>query len=119
MVAGLAAGLLGGAPAVAMEDLMRVYNLALRADPEYQSAVAANLAAQEATPQARAALLPDIAARYTADSVQQDLRRRAVGSSESDNFGRQSFALTLRQPVYRQNLWVELKQAGLQVAEPI
>ena len=40
----------------AQSTLIDLYDVSLQADPEYQGAVAANLAAQELTPQARSFL---------------------------------------------------------------
>lgn len=106
-------------PVAAMnEDLLKIYGHALEADAEFQAAVAANLAAREATPQARAALLPNVSAGATADSVHRDFRRNTrTANRGTDHFERLSFGLTLRQPVYRHDLWTALRQAGLSVQE--
>ena len=46
----------------AATTLVDLFDVSLDSDPEYQSAVAANLAAQELTPQARSFLLPNLSA---------------------------------------------------------
>ena len=62
----LAIAALSTAPVSAQAtDLLQVYHLASEFDPEYQSAIAAHLAAQEAVPQAIAGLLPNVSAELT------------------------------------------------------
>ena len=98
---------------VSAESLLDIYRLALRADSEFLSAGAANRAAQEGRPQALALLRPDIRADASGEGVYQDLRRSPNLGADTGTFGRYQFGLSLTQPVYRQELWIQLDQAGI------
>lgn len=99
------------APAI---DLMGVYGLARENDPSYLESGAAHEAALEKTPQARAQLLPQIDAN--AAYTQTESSRKPPGNPWT-KITSESLALTIRQPVYRRDLLVNLKQAKSQVAK--
>lgn len=120
--AGFAATSLAGAV-----DLEAVYQKAELSDPLIREAEANRLAALEARPQARAALLPQISAGGSYDDSSSDGSRtffQSTGTgiaivnidSESDAT-RTSWDLTLRQNVFRWENWVALRRASATVAQ--
>ena len=106
-----ATALLAATPSLAgaQTDLIEIYDLSLRNDAEFQSAGAANVAAQELRPQARAALLPDISAGASVIGNDIDVNEGAVPGKTS--FLSTAFNINLTQPIYRRDLWVQLEQA--------
>ena len=92
--------------------LIGIYRLALKEDPEYLSAGAVNRAAQESRPQALAALKPTVAASASLTGTQTDIRRSSLGQSRPTSSSK-NFSLTLSQPVYRKDLWIQLEQADM------
>lgn len=117
MAVGLALGLSGAAGAV---DLIETYKLALDNDPEFAAAVSGNKAAQEFKPQARAGLLPNVALQ--ASTAWNDGRRKARGRSgamisDDAKFNTNSYGISLTQPVFRWDRWVQLEQADNRVKQ--
>jgi outer membrane protein len=100
----------------AATTLAELFDVSLEADPEYQSAVAANLASQELTPQARSFLLPNLSAGGEARHNYADVRRSA-GDTGSTDWGTQRADISLTQPVYRRDLWIQLEQASLRTKQ--
>jgi outer membrane protein len=100
----------------ATTTLVDLFNVSLESDPEYQSAVAANLAAQELTPQARSFLLPNLSAGGAVRHNYADVRRSAAQTGSTD-WGNQQGDISLTQPVYHHDLWVQLEQADLRTKQ--
>jgi outer membrane protein len=103
--------------ASAATTLVDLFDVSVEADPEYQSAVAANLAAQELTPQARSFLLPTLSAGGSVRHNYADVRRSGTGSTGSADWGNQQADISLTQPVYHHDLWVQLEQADLRTRQ--
>jgi len=101
----------------AATTLVEMFDISLQADPEYQSAVAANLAAQELSPQARSFLLPNLSAGGAVRHNYADVRRSGTGPTGSTDWGDQQADISLTQPVYRRDLWIQLEQAGLRTQQ--
>ncbi len=115
------------APAMA-EDLVEVLELALAADPTLREADANRLAALEAKPQARSALLP----QFNATGGLTDSESNGIftfpqaipgggvvvvqASQEAESFARQ-WELRLQQSLFRWDQWVRLAQADKRVAQ--
>jgi outer membrane protein len=97
----------------AATTLSDLFNVSLESDPEYQGAIAANLASQELTPQARSFLLPNLSAGGAARYNYADVRRSASGPTGDTNWGDQQADISLTQPVYHHDLWIQLEQADL------
>ncbi len=97
----------------AATTLLDVFDVSLEADPEYQGAIASNLAAQELTPQARSFLLPNLSAGGAVRHNYAEVRRSATGPTGNTNWGDQQADISLTQPVYHHDLWVQLEQADL------
>ena len=100
----------------AATTLVEMFDISLEADPEYQSAVAANLAAQELSPQARSFLLPNLSGGGEARHNYADVRR-SVGATGSTDWGTQRADISLTQPVYHHDLWIALEQASLRTKQ--
>jgi len=120
----LALGLgLGGAAAAAEAtkpvDLVEVYRLALDSDPQFAASVSANKAAQQLKPQARAGLLPNVALSADTRYSDQKVKRSASGFSRraEDGINAHGYTLSLVQPVFRWDRWIQLGQAGSRVSQ--
>jgi outer membrane protein len=92
-------------------DLIEVYRDALAQDPVYASARSALQAGREATPQARAGVLPNISGGANYSRVERDT---SFGNSGSNSYG---YSLNLTQPLYRPQNWIVIDQAGFQVKQ--
>ncbi len=109
--------LLGSAPASA-ENLMDIYRLAQKNDPQLRAAEAANQAAQATRGQSRAAFLPqiDLTANYT--QTNQDITETtnpslAVGKSDDTT---QSYTLSLKQSLYHHEYYAQSRQTDAAIA---
>jgi len=104
------------------EDLIRIYDLAVRSDPVLREAEQALYATREVRPQARALLLPNLdltaGARYQHDEASSSLgtfmsegnRRR------NDTYGSQSLTASVTQSVYNRADWIRLEQSDNTIA---
>jgi outer membrane protein len=112
IVTTIAAALLGAGAAHAQKnDLLSVYRDALSNDSVFAAARFANQAAQERTPQARSALLPNINAGV-------DLTQTYYRSDTPDisrDWRSWGPAITLTMPLYRPGNWDAVDQAKLAV----
>ena len=118
------------APPLAAMNLLEVYEVALRSDPLLREAEANRLAALEAKPQARSALLPQIVAQggeATAEAkggntfpqfnpATGEVVQVTTSFNRETNFETQ-WQLQLTQSVFRWDQWVTLKQADKTVAQ--
>ena len=115
---------------LAAENLLEVYEVALRADPLLREAEANRLAALEAKPQARSALLPQIVAQGSESQDESSGGNTfpqvnpATGeivqvnrSFEIETDSQTQWQLQLTQTVFRWDQWVALKQADKTVAQ--
>lgn len=97
-------------PAVAM-DLIEVYKIAETNDPVYRQSISANLATQEAKPQARALLLPSAEISANTFDNDQTISSAGFGTSGDTNFNSHGYSLDLAQPIFRWDRFISLKQA--------
>ena len=100
-------------------DLVQVYELALSSDPVYQGAGAANRASQELAPQAKARLLPNmnLSANTNGNILNvQEANSIAVGTG-SRKFNNQQYVLSVTQPIYRRDLWIQIGQADNRIEQ--
>jgi len=109
----LGGSVLGGS-AHAAQDLLQVWRTALANDPVYAAARAQYRAQREAVPQARAGLLPDIAAG--GDAIVQDSRAASTLRRDASR-PRAGWSLTLTQPLFDRAAWRALEQSRLLVSE--
>ncbi|MFA6314270.1 MAG: TolC family outer membrane protein [Sterolibacterium sp.] len=116
-ILGAATIALGCSPAQAL-DLLKSYRLALQQDAGYQASRAEAAASRELVPQARAQLLPNLSGSLSRSKNQTN--SETPGFLGARNFSSyeylsSSYALTLRQPVYRKYNFAQYRQAQSQV----
>ena len=109
LLVGMHAGVVNAAT-----TLVEMFDISLEADPEYQSAVATNLAAQELSPQARSFLLPNLSAGAAVRHNYADVRQSATGTTDWPDY---QGDISLTQPVYHRDLWIQLEQASLRTKQ--
>jgi outer membrane protein len=114
---------LGGAPAASAASLLEVYQQALQSDPLIHEAESRRLAAQEASPQARGLLLPQVAAsgswtsnEFSGSSVETDRTGQFATIPFESDAEEKNWNLSLRQTLFRWDQIVNLKQASKIVA---
>ena len=100
-------------------DLLESYQLSLSNDPQYLGAGANNRAAQELTAQALALLLPDARIRGSVTANRLKVRRGTFFAADrgSNNFSRKDLVLTITQPIFNKQLFVQLGQAKKQTSQ--
>lgn len=102
-----------GRPAWAVQDLVDIYNLSVQSDPILMAEAASQRATAELADQADAAFLPQVDmvannSRVWSDSSAQ----RFGGTSEFNDHG---YTLSLVQPIYRRNNFVQSRQADIAI----
>ncbi|MCC8995166.1 MAG: TolC family outer membrane protein [Candidatus Contendobacter sp.] len=103
---------LSGQPAGA-ENLLQVYQEALDSDPVLKSAAANRQASQEAKPQARALLLPNVNASLTRGNVSG-----IVGPTLKDSsYDTHNYTIQLTQPIYNRGNQVQQRLADAVVSQ--
>jgi len=117
----LTASILALMPLVAVgEDLLQVYRDAKGYDAQYAGARYALIAGQERLPQGRAGLLPslNLSASTTRTRIESESDDPAVVPDFTRDFRTDNlYTLTLSQPIYRRQNWLQLDQAGWQVKQ--
>ena len=106
---------LGQAQAADTQNLLQIYQQALQHDPVWASAQSANRGMQEKLVQSKAQYLPTVTFNAGASASQTDVKYVGSGSIYKTE-GRQSFegynyGLSVSQPLYRQQIRVQLAQA--------
>lgn len=104
----LGAGLAGAA------DLSQVYRDALAYDAQYAAARAQLDAGREKLPQGRAGLLPNVGFNANTQWNDVDIKQPFSGTRGYNSHG---YSVTLTQPLFRWQNWVQYNQAKLQVAQ--
>jgi len=106
--------LIGFVPSVqAAQDLVQTYELSVESDPQLKAQMAVQDATGELTAQARALFLPEIGFSADASKIWTD--------TESDRFGgradfiERGYTLSLIQPIYRRNNFVQGRQAEIAI----
>ncbi|MCF7984146.1 MAG: TolC family outer membrane protein [Thiohalocapsa sp.] len=103
----------------AAEDLLQIYDLAVKSDPTLREAEQVLFATREVKPQARALLLPNFSVTGSADYSEVDSSgSNALGSfSRSDSFETTNAAAVVSQSVYNRADWVRLSQSDNTIAQ--
>jgi outer membrane protein, protease secretion system len=101
-------------------DLAEAYRMAIEQDATIRASRATAEAGRERLPQARALFFPNISANVSRfkndlDTTAPDLLGRI--STTNDKYRSSSDTLTLRQPIFRKNLFAQYEQAKAQVAD--
>jgi outer membrane protein len=106
-------------PAAAAENLNQVYQDARSYDAQYAAARHALQAGQEKLPQGRALLLPTLnfTASTTRSSTDSESKNPATQPSFERDIDSSGYALTLTQPLYRAQNFIQYSQAELQVKQ--
>jgi len=102
------------------DTLMQIYEKAVRSDPLVREAEANMLATQEGKPIARGSLLPQVNGQYNINENAADGETvTTLGNAppvprviDTRDFDATTWALQLRQSVFRWDQWVKLSQAG-------
>jgi outer membrane protein len=98
------------------DDLIQVYDLAVRSDPVLRGAEQQLFATREAKPQARALLLPQLSAGGEANYNWRESQIRGT-STRSGDYANQSAQTVLSQSVYNCASWMTLKQSDDVIAQ--
>lgn len=106
-----------GSASVAAEDLVSAYQQAHRSDPQFRSAEAARLAAREVKTQARAGFLPEINLGATASKSEGESTVKSTGATIDSDTSSIGYSLSLTQPLYRRNTYVNNKIADAQITQ--
>ncbi|VAX11147.1 Type I secretion outer membrane protein, TolC family [hydrothermal vent metagenome] len=110
--------LTGLLPAHAL-DLVHVYELGLQNDPQLRASRAERDSIRETRPQALAKLLPTVSARGGSKRTHLNVIGGgfSFGGSGDDLYDQTDFALSLSQPLYRRDYWVQLQQSDHKIAQ--
>jgi len=99
------------------ENLADVLKLSLENDPEYQAAEAGNRAAREAKPQALAQLLPNLSLSGNTQMNYGTVNEASSPSFQDSDFNSHGYTLSLSQPIFRYDRFVQYGQAKTQVEQ--
>jgi len=113
----ISGGLKTPPPVLSLSDAWR---FAMESDPTLKAANAAALAGREQLPQAQAQLLPNVsmnASRYRNDVRRESLDFLSQAVVSNSRYASKNETLQLRQPLVREVLRTQLRQAGYLVAE--
>jgi len=101
------------------EDLMQVYRDAQRYDAVYAAARQTLAAGRERLPQGRALLLPNLnlSANAQLGRIDSESRNTALTPSFTRDPRTLGYTLTLAQPIYRPQNYLQYRQSELQVAQ--
>jgi outer membrane protein len=99
-------------------DLLETYRLALVNDAAYRSAGADFRATQQVRPQAISRLLPNLDVRLATIGNRLKVRKsNAISSVGTQTFNTKEYEVSLSQPVYRHELWIQLEQADSRIKQ--
>jgi outer membrane protein len=103
----------------AAEDLVEIYREAQRYDAAYAAARHAAEAGRERLPQGLALLLPtlNLSGSATRSRVEVDSRDETLLASTTRSPESVGYTLTFTQPLFRQQNWLQYRQAGHQVRQ--
>ncbi len=100
-------------------DLLQVYRDAVTHDAQFASARAARDASLERLPQGRAGLLPivSLSANTTWNDQDVSFRGSTTFAGGKRQYNSHGYTVTLSQPLFRWQNWIQYDQAKLQVAQ--
>jgi len=96
-------------------DLLETFHAAQANDPVYAAERSKQLAGKEKLPQGRSLLLPTI--NLTANSTYNYQDSSLSGLTHSNEFNSNGFGVSLVQPLFRQQNWLNYTESELQVAQ--
>ena len=97
-------------------DLMGLYNEAKNYDAQYAGARASLDAGREKLPQGRSGLLPQINASANTNWNETNTKLRSTGVNSRSNYNTNAWSVSLTQPLFRWQNWVNYTQSELAVA---
>ena len=99
-------------------DLLETYKLALVNDAAYRRAGADFRATRELRPQAVSRLLPNLDARLATIGNRLKVREsNAISQVGTERFNTKEYELSLTQPIFRHELWIQLEQADSRIKQ--
>lgn len=104
-------------PLAPADNLVDVYQLAETKDPELLGIIASYQATLEQYPQARAQLLPSLSFTTSVARRSQDITLGSGSTIFDGQFTGEEYTLSLTQPVFRYDRWVQLRQAGTRIQQ--
>jgi outer membrane protein len=96
------------------EDLMEVYSLALKGDPQLLAEAASRQAVGELDNQARAQFLPQVGISANTGYTWQDTSSTSFTSGNRD-YENRGYTLSVTQPVYRKQNFIQQAQADIAI----
>lgn len=116
--AALLFGALSFVSAAQAADLLQVYREALDNDAQFAAARATLEAGREKLPQGRAGLLPTLGVAVNTAWNDVDYQRRVDGAAKATGkYNNHGYTVTLSQPLFRWQNWMQYDQAKQQVAQ--
>jgi len=97
-------------------DLVQTYELGLQNDPQLQVTRAERDSIRESRPQALAQLRPTLSASGDVSRTHSNVRSSSTGSVDS-TYDKTVLSLSLSQPLYRKDYWIQLQQSDNQIAQ--
>ncbi|MDR9433695.1 MAG: TolC family outer membrane protein [Spiribacter sp.] len=113
-IATLAGLLLPVASVWAADDLLSIYERARTSDPEFQQALADRQAREEALPQARAGLRPQVSLESAYQTIDTD---SDIGTQQDVRYEQLNYGVSLSQPLYRYSQARRVDQTSAQVEQ--
>ncbi len=102
------------------EDLIEVYNVAVKNDPELLAAEVRHKAILQNYPIARSKLLPNLKFSASSQRTRESIDGSVYGSSSATSqFTTDEFILNLKQPLYRRDLFTLLEKSEYEVAKSL
>lgn len=98
-------------------DLVDTFRLAQENDPRYLAAGAENQADQELLPQARSFLRPNLSVSGELAGNRLNVVESTFSATGLRRFNDKGLTLSLVQPLFQREVWIQLKQAGDQVRQ--
>jgi outer membrane protein len=108
---------MGSMQSAQAEDLLELWDIAVRQDSEYLSAKHRYLADQEAINQSRAQLLPNLSLQYESKTTDQKINQsdNAVFEKGSDKYDTTTTGITLTQSIFDYSRWQRYSQSKITV----
>jgi len=101
-------------------DLLEIYNIAIKSDPELLAAEAKHKSTLQEYPIARSNLLPNIRFKGTSQRTRESIDGAIYGSSSpTSQFTTDEYSINLKQPLYRRDLFSLLEKSEYQVAKSL
>ena len=102
------------------EDLVEVYNVAVKNDPELLAAEVKHKAVMQEFPIARSYLLPNLKFSASSQRTRESIDGSVYGrSSSTSQFTTEEYSINLKQPLYRRDLFTLLEKSEYEVAKSL